>query len=79
LVKNPNAQKWVEYICFNYDVGKLVHELGPEAQVAYLNGDKTPQETKGAGYTRLYYHFSVYEKNPKLIKKTHDIGMTINV
>lgn len=78
LVKSLNAQKWVEYICFDYDVGKLVHKLDPDAKVAYLNGDKTPEEAKEAGYSGLDYHFSVYNKNPDWIKKAHNIGLTIN-
>ena len=78
LVKNLNAQKWVEYICFDYDVGKKVHQLDPKAQVAYLKGDKTPEQAKTDGYTGLDYNFSVYDKNPKWIKKAHDLGLTIN-
>ncbi len=78
LVKNLNAQKWVEYICFDFNVGKLVHELDPDAQVAYLKGDKSPEEAKKAGYTGLDYHYSVYDEHPDWINKAHDLGLTIN-
>ncbi len=78
LVHKLGAQKWVEYICFDFDAGKYVHELDPKAKVAYLNGDKTPKEAKEAGYSGLDYHFSAYEKNPKWIKEAHDIGLSIN-
>lgn len=78
LVRKLGAQQWVEYICFDFDAGKYIHELDPEAKVAYLNGDKTPEEAKEAGYTGLDYHFSAYEKNPDWIKKAHDIGLSIN-
>lgn len=78
LVKSMGARKWVEYICFDYDVGKLVHELDPEAEVAYLKGDVAPKQAKEDGYTGLDYHFKVYKKHPEWIKEAHDIGLTIN-
>lgn len=78
LVKEIGAQKWVEYICFDYDVGKLVIEMDPGAEVAYLNGDVSPQQAKMDGYSGLDYNYKVYKKNPEWIKEAHDIGLTIN-
>lgn len=78
LVKNLNAQKWVEYISFDYDVGKLVHQLDPEAKVAYLKGNVAPGPAKKDGYTGLDYNFKVYKKHPNWIKKAQDLGLTIN-
>jgi len=78
LVQKLGAEKWVEYICFDFDAGKYVHELDPSAQIAYLNGDKTPAQAKKAGYTGLDYHFSVYEKNPKWIEDAHELDLSIN-
>jgi len=78
LVKKLGAQKWVEYICFDFDAGKLVHELDPKAKVAYLNGDLAPEDVKKAGYTGLDYHFSAFKKHPTWIKEAHQIGLTVN-
>ena len=78
LVKELRAQKWVEYICFDYDVGKLVAEMDPSAKVAYLNGDVTPEQAKKDGYTGLDYNYKVYKKHPEWIKESHDIGLSIN-
>lgn len=78
LVKSMGARKWVEYICFDYDIGKLVHELDPEAEVAYLNGDVAPEQAKKDGYTGLDYNSDVYKKHPEWIKEAHEIGLTIN-
>lgn len=78
LVKELGAEKWVEYICFDYDVGKLIVEMDPNAKVAYLNGDVDPQQAKDDGYTGLDYHYKVYKKNPEWIKEAHDIGLSIN-
>lgn len=78
LVKKLGAQKWVEYICFDYDAGKLVHQLDPKAKVAYLNGDIAPEQVKKDGYTGIDYHFSVFKKNPSWIKDAHQAGLTVN-
>lgn len=79
LVESLGAQEWVEYICFDYDVGKLVHQLDPEAKVAYLKGDLPPEQVKKGGYTGLDYNYKVYRKHPNWIKKAHDLGLSINV
>lgn len=77
-VKDMNAENWVEYITFDYDAGKLVHELAPNAEVAYLNGDVSPARAKKDGYTGLDYHFSKYKANPQWIPEAHKLGMSIN-
>ncbi|SDB62821.1 glycerophosphoryl diester phosphodiesterase [Flavobacteriaceae bacterium MAR_2010_188] len=78
LVKDINAVKWVEYITFDYEAGKLVHELDPNAEIAYLNGDVSPEQAKKDGYTGLDYHFSKYRDNPQWIPEAHKLGMSIN-
>lgn len=78
LVKKLGAQTWVEYICFDYDVGKLVHKLDPKAEIAYLEGDKTPAQVKKDGYTGLDYNYKAYKKHPDWIKEAQDLGLTVN-
>ncbi len=78
LVKKMNAEKWVDYITFDYEAGKLVHELAPNAEIAYLNGDVAPATAKADGYTGLDYHFSKYKENPDWISQAHNIGLSIN-
>lgn len=78
LVKYLNAQSYVEYICFDFDAGKLIKTLDPDAEVAYLNGDKTPEEAKAAGYTGLDYHYLVYQKHPTWIQEAKALGLTLN-
>jgi len=78
LVKKLKAEKWVEYICFSYDVGKKIHELNPKAKVAYLTGDVAPDVAKKDGYTGLDYHFSVYKEHPTWIKEAKALGLTVN-
>lgn len=78
LVDKMKAKEWVEYICFDYDIGKLIHKLDPSAQIAYLTGDMAPEQVKEGGYTGLDYHYSIYKKNPTWIKQAQDLGLTVN-
>lgn len=78
LVKKLKAQKWVEYICFSWEVGKRLHTLDKKADIAYLEGDKTPAEAKAAGYTGIDYHFSVYKEHPTWIAEAHKLGLSVN-
>ncbi|SMC81461.1 glycerophosphoryl diester phosphodiesterase [Moheibacter sediminis] len=77
-VKKLKLEHQVDYITFDFEAGKLIAELNPDANVAYLEGDKTPEQAKTAGYNGLDYHYSVYQKNPNWIEEAHDLGMTIN-
>jgi len=78
LVKKLKAQKWVEYICFSWEVGIRLHALDKKAKIAYLEGDKTPAEAKAAGYTGLDYHFSVYREHPTWIAEARKLGLSVN-
>ena len=79
LVKRLKARKWVEYICFDYEVGKLIHQLDPKAQIAYLNGDIPPSQVKKDGYTGIDYHYNVFKEHPSWIQEAHDLGLRVNV
>ena len=78
MVKKLNAKDLVDYIFFDYDAGKLVRKLNPQAEVAYLNGDVSPAQAKKDGYTGIDYHFNVYKKNPDWIKEAHTNGLSVN-
>ena len=79
MVHELNGQSMVEYICFDYDAGKLVSQLDPKAEIAYLNGDKTPAEIKEVGYTGIDYNHKVYKNNPTWIKEAQELGLKVNV
>ena len=78
LVHSVHGQSMVEYICFDFDAGQLVHKLDTKAKIAYLNGDKSPSEVLAVGYTGINYNYKVYQKNPTWIKEAQDLGLTIN-
>lgn len=79
LVKDLGAEDWVDYIAFDYEVCLKVIEKAPSANVAYLNGDKTPAELKKAGFFGLDYNINIMRNNPHWIKEAHDLGLTVNV
>ncbi len=78
-VKKLKLKKKVDYIAFDYDVCKLVHELDPKANIAYLNGDINPAALQKAGINGIDYHISVMKKNPNWIAEAHQAEMTVNV
>jgi glycerophosphoryl diester phosphodiesterase len=79
MVKKLKMNDLVDYIFFDYDAGKLVHQLNPKADVAYLNGDVAPAQAKKDGFTGIDYNLNVYKKNPSWIKEAHAAGLTVNV
>ncbi|RDC64234.1 Glycerophosphodiester phosphodiesterase [Adhaeribacter pallidiroseus] len=79
MVEDLQAQAWVDYISFDYDVCTAVMKLAPYARVAYLNGDKTPTELAQANFFGLDYHFKVLQKNPSWMKEAKQNKLTINV
>ena len=78
LVKDLEAEKWVDYIAFDYDMCIKIIALDREANVAYLEGDKTPEELKEAGFFGLDYHYSLLKQNPNWIDEAHKLGLTVN-
>ncbi|MFA1773152.1 glycerophosphodiester phosphodiesterase [Rufibacter glacialis] len=78
LVQKHQAQGWVDYISFDYDILKKVLELEPYAKVAYLNGEKAPAELAKDNLYGLDYNLAVLQKNPHWIKEAHRLGLTVN-
>lgn len=77
-VKKMKASKWVDYITFSFEGGLKAIETDPKANVAYLNGEKSPAELMEAGFFGFDYHISVLRKNPEWIKEAKEIGLTVN-
>ena len=79
FVQKMKAEKWVDYITFSYEAGKKVIELDPQANVAYLNGEKSPAELKADGFFGFDYNIRVVREKPHWIKEAKNLGLTINV
>ncbi|MDQ0106047.1 glycerophosphoryl diester phosphodiesterase [Chitinophaga terrae (ex Kim and Jung 2007)] len=78
-VQAKKAQAWMFYISFDYNICKKVKELDPAAKIAYLNGDKTPEQLKADGIWGLDYNQNEFTKKPELIKDAKKSGITVNV
>jgi len=79
LVQDMQAEAWVDYISFDYDICKELIKDAPYAKVAYLNGDKSPAELAEAHFFGLDYHLSVFKKNPTWIKEAKSLKLDVNV
>lgn len=77
-VKKMKAEKWVDYITFSYEGGLKAIEMAPDANVAYLTGDKTPAELKEAGFFGFDYNINLLKQNPHWIKEAKELGLTVN-
>lgn len=78
LVDKLQAQAWVVYISFSYDILKKIVELEPSAQTQYLNGGATSEQLKADGITGADYHFSVYQRDEQWITNAHQNGRVVN-
>lgn len=68
-----------DYISFSKHVCKRVHELAPEAKVAYLNGDLSPQQVKEQGWTGIDYNTKVFDNHPDWAQQAKKLGLEVNV
>ena len=77
-VQELGAQAWVDYITFSYEGGVKAIATDTKANVAYLNGDKSPQELKEAGFFGFDYHISLLRRMPQWITEAKALGLTTN-
>ena len=68
-----------DYISFSKHVCKRLHELVPDAKVAYLNGDLTPKEIKEMGLTGIDYSIGTFDKHPEWPLEAKKLGLEVNV
>jgi len=78
-VRKADMQNQVDYIAFALNVCIDLARLEPEANIAYLSGDKTPQELKDLNITGLDYNIGVFRRHPEYVEEAHRLGLTINV
>jgi glycerophosphoryl diester phosphodiesterase len=78
MVHAKKAQAWMFYISFDYNICKTIKALDPTAKIAYLNGDKTPEQLRADGIWGLDYHQQVFKKDPQLIATAKQQQVTTN-
>lgn len=69
----------VEYISFSLKACTALHEADGNAKIAYLSGDKSPQELSDLGLTGLDYTLNTYLNNPTWVSEARELGMETNV
>lgn len=79
LVKELNAQPWMMYISFDYEMLKKIVALDPAAKTAYLNGDKSPAEVKKDGIWGIDYNHRIFQNNPGWIPEAKENSVNLNV
>lgn len=78
MVQHLGAEDWVDYIGFDFEMCLKIMELDPSANVAYLEGDKSPEELSEAGFFGLDYHYSLLQDKSHWIEKANELGLTVN-
>lgn len=77
-IHQMQAQAWLAYISFDYEILKEILKIEPSAHVQYLNGDKSPEELKKDGITGADYHYSVFQKHPEWIEQAKENKIVLN-
>ncbi|WP_246186153.1 glycerophosphodiester phosphodiesterase family protein [Phnomibacter ginsenosidimutans] len=78
LVKALQAEQYVVYISFDYNMMLRLKQLVPNAPMQYLEGDKSPAQLKADGIMGLDYHYKVFQKNASWIQEAKKAGMVLN-
>lgn len=79
MVHELGLQEQVEYIAFSKFICEYLHQLEPQAKIAYLNGNLTPKEVHDLGFNGIDYRYTVFEKNPTWPKEAKEYGLEVNV
>ena len=78
-IRKRKLEARVMYISFSLEACETIHALAPEAEVAYLNGDRTPEELHRMGITGIDYHINRFREHPEWVEEAHRLGMNVNV
>jgi glycerophosphoryl diester phosphodiesterase len=79
VIDESGIADMVDYVSFSEHICKELIKLNPKHRVAYLSGDKSPQELKVAGYWGFDYDKECLKKNPTWIKEAKNLGLTTDV
>lgn len=78
-IRKSKLEGRVMYISFSIEACETIHALAPDAEVAYLNGDRTPVELHRMGLTGIDYHINRFKEHPEWVEQAHQLGMNVNV
>jgi glycerophosphoryl diester phosphodiesterase len=79
MVVARKAEKIIDYILFDYDACLALEKLNPKANIAYLLGDKSPEQVANDGLWGIDYSYKIFEKNTDWLADAKRRMLTINV
>lgn len=79
MVVAKKAAKIVDYILFDYDACLALEKLDKNANIAYLNGDKSPEQVALDGLWGIDYSYKVLQKNSDWVADAKQRKLTVNV
>ena len=77
-IRRRGLEDRVMYISFSLEACLTIHAMAPEADVAYLEGDRTPADLHRMGLNGIDYHFSKFKAHPEWVGEAHRLGMNVN-
>lgn len=78
-VAAAKAKKIVDFILFDYDACLALEKLDSKANIAYLLGDRTPEQIEKDGLWGIDYNYRLFEKNTTWITDARQRKLTVNV
>lgn len=78
MVDRMKAGPWCVYISFDYGMLLEILRLDPDANVQYLNGDRSPEQLRADRVQGVDYNHAVYANQPGLIADARRLGLVIN-
>lgn len=78
-IRRQKLESRVMYISFSLEACLTIHAMEPDAEVAYLEGDRTPAELHRMGLTGIDYHINRFREHPEWVGEAHRLGMNVNV
>lgn len=68
-----------DFIAFSLAICKQLAKMRPNSNIAYLSGDKSPDELSSLGINGIDYNQNIFLQNPELVKQAKAKGLTVNV
>lgn len=78
MVHNLKMQGWVSYISFNHNSLVRILELDPTAKTAFLDKNMSLEQLKESKMWGIDFNLSLFKADPDLVKKAHNLGLTVN-
>ena len=78
-IQKHKLENRVMYISFSMEACETIHALDPNAEVAYLSGNRTPEELHTIGLTGIDYEYKRLKAHPEWVQQAHELGMNVNV